>query len=96
MATIKKHETEKIVTEVAFETSDGEMHKSASEAQLHQDILDGKKKKCHACNGGKYEYYQKEHFQPGIENGGYPTSVTTEKRLCGKCSGRGFLELKFA
>lgn len=92
---IKTHTVTKVVEDVTYETTDGEFFKLIDEAILHQEVLDGKKKICPTCNGEGYEYYQKEHFG-GFENGGYPTSVTTEKRTCSTCTGRKYLELKFA
>jgi hypothetical protein len=92
---VKRIEIEQVVKVVLFQTTDGKKFETKYDAELHQDILDGKKKLCQTCLGTKYESYQKAHFQPGIENGGYPTSITNEKRTCPTCSGRGFLELKF-
>jgi DnaJ-class molecular chaperone len=94
MKTIKK--VEKINHEV-YKTADGKEFDSKCDAQLHEDILCGKKKICDKCKGaGKInERWEKEWRNTDwIPTKGEYVDVK-KSEICLNCKGKGYLELKW-
>lgn len=96
MQTIKKTKTVNVEYET-YKTSDGKEFEKKSEAQLHQDILDGKKKRCEKCNGkGRINERCEKEWQNTDwipTKGEYVDVIKSEE--CPNCKGKGYLELKW-
>lgn len=94
MRTVKKT---KVIEYDVFVTSDNKEFTSASEAQTHEDKLNGIKKDCPTCNGkGKIN----ERFEKEWHNTGWVPMegefVDVKKfDVCPECKGKRFLELKW-
>lgn len=89
METIKKTKT---VTYEVYKTSDGKEFENKTDAQSHQDVLDGKRKICEKCKGkGKINYREVEYNY----DYGRSKSTRTEYDECPDCNGKGYLELKW-
>lgn len=95
MQIIKK--TKQVEYEV-YKTSDGKEFNIESDAQLHEDILNGNKKECPECRGKGCinERYKKEwHNTSWVPTEGEYVEVRTSD-ICPSCNGKGYLELKWS
>ena len=88
MSNIKTEFSHKVEYDVfKYTTTDGQEFTDQFKAQDHQLYLDGKKKVCDKCKGAKGETINCDDWN---------SSWTTRWVECKKCSGKGYLELKFA
>ncbi len=73
----------KRITVIEYITTDGKILDDRDAADIHQDIIDGKKKLCGSCFGSKQITSWDEEFRNSREVN------------CGECSAKGYLELKW-
>lgn len=94
MKTLKK--TKQVEYQV-YVTSDGKEFTQQSEAQLHEDKLNGKKKTCPKCKGkGRINerYEQKWQNTSWVPTQGEYVDVK-KSDTCPECNGKGYKELKW-
>ena len=94
MQTIKK--TKQVEYDV-YKTSDGQEFSSESAAQLHEDILSGKKKTCADCKGkGRINERREKEW---VNISWIPTDgeyqYVNKSDICPTCKGKGYLEQKW-
>ena len=93
MEVFKENETREVEK---YKTSDGKIFNFKQQAEDHQKILDGLRKKCPTCNGEgilneRSEYgWIEDGWAPGSGSYGYKQISDT----CNNCNGKGFLEKK--
>lgn len=87
----------KTVFYTVYQTSDGKEFEDKQEALLHENILNGKKKKCDKCNGKGYvnERWEDEYVLKTGEHFASEKMSQHKFDICPNCKGRKYLELKW-